>query len=140
MIYYAITTLQCDLLRNNYRLTNEAGKISDGIGNYSLNTKCSWLLIGRRSQTIRLRLLMLSTECGWDHLYIYDGDSVQAPLVAVFRFAEQSTPSFVSVKLRQFWVENVLIFALNSYLSVHIICYSKITLHLGEYNLTFSVP
>lgn len=23
-------------------------------------------------------------ECSWDHLYIYDGDSVEAPLLAVF--------------------------------------------------------
>lgn len=25
-----------------------------------------------------------ATECGWDHLYIYDGDSVEAPLLGVF--------------------------------------------------------
>lgn len=25
-----------------------------------------------------------ATECGWDHLYIFDGDSVKAPLIGVF--------------------------------------------------------
>ena len=33
----------------------------------------------------RLQLLEFATECSWDHLYIYDGDSVLAPLLAVFR-------------------------------------------------------
>lgn len=34
---------------------------------------------------IRLHLEEFATECGWDHLYVYDGDSVESPLLAVFR-------------------------------------------------------
>lgn len=34
---------------------------------------------------LRLRFNHFATECSWDHMYIYDGDSVYAPLVAVFR-------------------------------------------------------
>lgn len=34
---------------------------------------------------LRLRFNHFATECSWDHMYIYDGDSIYAPLVAVFR-------------------------------------------------------
>lgn len=34
---------------------------------------------------IRLHLEEFATECGWDHLYVYDGDSVNSPLLAIFR-------------------------------------------------------
>lgn len=34
---------------------------------------------------IRIHLEEFATECGWDHLYVYDGDSVESPLLAVFR-------------------------------------------------------
>lgn len=34
---------------------------------------------------LRLRFNHFATECSWDHMYVYDGDSVYAPLVAVFR-------------------------------------------------------
>ncbi len=32
----------------------------------------------------RVRLLEFATECSWDHLYVFDGDSVMAPLLAVY--------------------------------------------------------
>lgn len=34
---------------------------------------------------LRLRFNHFATECNWDHMYVYDGDSIYAPLVAVFR-------------------------------------------------------
>ena len=34
--------------------------------------------------TIRLRFHEFSTECGWDHLYVYDGESAFAPLIGAF--------------------------------------------------------
>lgn len=80
------------------RLTNAFGTISDGAGNYSVGVKCSWLIDARnhsentnalsksiRNPSIRLHLEEFATECGWDHLYVYDGDSVESPLLAVFR-------------------------------------------------------
>ena len=88
------------------RLTDESGLIHDGIGNYSLSLKCSWLIDARgyyseqqrvggghhhhhhhhqEQPTIRIHLEEFATECGWDHLYVYDGDSVESPLLAVFR-------------------------------------------------------
>lgn len=75
------------------------GTIHDGWGNYSVSVKCSWLIdahhphYGRRHSSnpsraanIRIHLREFATECGWDHLYIYDGDSVDSPLLAVFRY------------------------------------------------------
>ncbi|CAG4967185.1 unnamed protein product [Parnassius apollo] len=71
------------------RLTAPAGVITDGPGNYSVSTACSWLIspprLGPTPPPIRVRLESFATECGWDHLYVYDGDSVRAErLLAVF--------------------------------------------------------
>lgn len=87
------------LLEN--RLTDFFGYIHDGIGNYSVGVKCSWLIDAREQSlyrnslqnnvrpatlpTIRLHLEEFATECGWDHLYVFDGDSVESPLLAVYR-------------------------------------------------------
>ena len=80
-----------------FRLTEPKGFIHDGLGNYSIGVKCSWLIDARephinatksskkKNKLIRLHLEEFATECSWDHLYIYDGDSVQSPLLAVFR-------------------------------------------------------
>ena len=35
---------------------------------------------------IRLRTTQFATECGWDHLYIFDGDSLYSPLIAAYRY------------------------------------------------------
>lgn len=85
--------LNVKFLFYNFRLTGDHGSIFDGIGNYSIGVKCSWLIDARESHTygsnkkpsIRLHLEEFATECGWDHLYVYDGDSVESPLLAVFR-------------------------------------------------------
>jgi hypothetical protein len=48
----------------------------------------TWLIDARQRNTstskvrIKLRIDNFATECGWDHLYIWDGDSTEAPLVA----------------------------------------------------------
>ena len=69
------------------RLTEKSGIIHDGHGNYSTDVKCSWLVDagGVPNATIRLHLEEFATESDWDHLYIFDGDSVHSPLLAVFR-------------------------------------------------------
>ena len=73
--------------------------IHDGAGNYSLNTKCTWLLepvnkpkyddngipVYSDPKPIKLTFNDFSTECGWDHLHIFDGTSVYSPLVGSFR-------------------------------------------------------
>ena len=67
------------------RLTARNGTIHEGYGNYTLDTKCSWLITGPPGTTIRLRFQHFATECSWDHLYIFDGTSVFDPLIAVLR-------------------------------------------------------
>lgn len=66
-----------------FRLGTSIGTIHDGLGNYSIGVKCSWL-IDAPNKTITFHLEEFATECGWDHLYIFDGDSVDSPLLAVF--------------------------------------------------------
>lgn len=68
----------------SFRLGSNSGIIHDGIGNYSLSVKCSWLIDAPKNSSITLHLEEFATECGWDHLYIFDGDSVDEPLLAVF--------------------------------------------------------
>ncbi|XP_069690268.1 attractin-like protein 1 isoform X2 [Periplaneta americana] len=76
----------CQFCGGKVRLTEKSGNIHDGHGNYSIDVKCSWLVDagGAPNATIRLHLEEFATECGWDHLYIFDGDSVHSPLLAVF--------------------------------------------------------
>uniref|UniRef100_A0ABD2XI47 Attractin-like protein 1 n=1 Tax=Trichogramma kaykai TaxID=54128 RepID=A0ABD2XI47_9HYME len=95
----------CQYCASKVRLSGPSGTIHDGVGNYTTDVKCSWLIKPSRSSallpselgsgspatststsspTIRMHIEEFATECGWDHLYIYDGDSVEAPLLGVF--------------------------------------------------------
>ncbi|XP_045475580.1 attractin-like protein 1 isoform X2 [Harmonia axyridis] len=74
---------QCQFCGGKVRLGASTGLIYDGLGNYSINVKCSWLIDAPNS-SITLHLDEFATECGWDHLYIFDGDSVASPLLGVF--------------------------------------------------------
>lgn len=66
------------------RLNTPTGYITDGRGNYSSDLQCTWLIDSEQSNaTIRLQVNFFETECSWDHLYIFDGDSVSSPLLAV---------------------------------------------------------
>ncbi|KAH8291888.1 hypothetical protein KR054_001951 [Drosophila jambulina] len=88
---------ECQFCGGKVRMYHTMGTIHDGWGNYSVSVKCSWLIDARhphwsrrhntnpsRTANIRIHLREFATECGWDHLYIYDGDSVDSPLLAVF--------------------------------------------------------
>jgi hypothetical protein len=66
------------------RLSEPSGSIHDGVGNYTTDVKCSWLIESSPNSTVRMHIEEFATECGWDHLYIFDGDSVEAPLLGVF--------------------------------------------------------
>ncbi|CAD5118840.1 DgyrCDS7518 [Dimorphilus gyrociliatus] len=58
----------------------QTGVITDGPGNYTFNTKCSWLL-QTTGPNIRFRIDKFQTECGWDHLYIFDGANQNKELI-----------------------------------------------------------
>ncbi|KFW82993.1 Attractin-like 1, partial [Manacus vitellinus] len=66
------------------RLTEPSGYLTDGPINYKYKTKCTWLIEGYPNAILRLRFNHFATECSWDHMYVYDGDSIYAPLIAVF--------------------------------------------------------
>ncbi|KAK7083088.1 hypothetical protein SK128_015194 [Halocaridina rubra] len=74
----------CQWCDGRIRLSNST-VITDGSGNYSTDTQCAWLIEAELpNKSIRLHLDHFATECSWDHLYIYDGDSIYDPLIAVF--------------------------------------------------------
>ncbi|KNC72909.1 hypothetical protein SARC_14529 [Sphaeroforma arctica JP610] len=55
-------------------------------GDYRVSTQCRERIVGQSNgaETVTLNFADVYTECGYDHLYLYDGDSVHAPLVASF--------------------------------------------------------
>ncbi|KAI5641026.1 galactose oxidase, central domain-containing protein [Phthorimaea operculella] len=80
---------ECQHCTGKVKLTAPVGTITDGPGNYSVSNRCSWLIappsLGPSPPPLRVRLESFATECGWDHLYIYDGDSVRASkLLAIY--------------------------------------------------------
>lgn len=69
--------------KGRLRLNKTRGNISDGPRLYQINLQCTWLIdSGRNNATIRIRLHEFNTECNYDHLYIFDGDSIYSPLIA----------------------------------------------------------
>uniref|UniRef100_A0A8C5I8W7 Attractin n=1 Tax=Gouania willdenowi TaxID=441366 RepID=A0A8C5I8W7_GOUWI len=94
---------QCQHCGGRFRLTGPSGYLTDGPGNYKYKTKCTWLIEGRPNTVLRLRFNHFATECSWDHLYVYDGDSIYAPLLAAFsgliipeRYGNETVPEVVS--------------------------------------------
>uniref|UniRef100_A0A8C4Z3J6 Attractin n=1 Tax=Gadus morhua TaxID=8049 RepID=A0A8C4Z3J6_GADMO len=95
---------QCQHCGGRFRLTGPSGYLTDGPGNYKYKTKCTWLIEGQPNTILRLRFNHFATECSWDHLYVYDGDSIYAPLLAAFsgliipeRYGNETTPEVASV-------------------------------------------
>uniref|UniRef100_A0A672HYG7 Attractin n=1 Tax=Salarias fasciatus TaxID=181472 RepID=A0A672HYG7_SALFA len=94
---------QCQHCGGRFRLTGPSGYLTDGPGNYKYKTKCTWLIQGQPNTVLRLRFNHFATECSWDHLYVYDGDSIYAPLLAAFsglivpeRYGNETVPEVVS--------------------------------------------
>uniref|UniRef100_A0A3B1J5R2 Attractin n=1 Tax=Astyanax mexicanus TaxID=7994 RepID=A0A3B1J5R2_ASTMX len=94
---------QCQHCGGRFRLTGPSGYLSDGPGNYKYKTKCTWLIEGQTNSILRLRFEHFATECSWDHLYVYDGDSIYSPLLAAFsglivpeHYSNETVPEVVS--------------------------------------------
>lgn len=69
--------------KGRLRLNSTRGYVTDGPGFYLANLQCIWLIDGgRNNATIRIRFHQFNTECNYDYLYIFDGDSIHSPLVA----------------------------------------------------------
>ncbi|ETE63664.1 hypothetical protein L345_10570, partial [Ophiophagus hannah] len=64
-------------------LLSASGYVTDGPGNYSVNGNCEWLVEAPSSSyRILLTFMFMDTECTYDYLFIYDGDSPSSPLLA----------------------------------------------------------
>jgi hypothetical protein len=74
-----------DDCKGRVRLNGTRGVITDGMGHYQTNLQCNWLIdSGLDNATIVFRILEFSTECNYDTLTIYAGDSVYSKMVASF--------------------------------------------------------
>lgn len=74
----------CQHCQGRFKITDLSGSLTDGPVNYKYKTKCTWLIEGYPNSLLRLRFHHFATECSWDHMYVYDGDSIYSPLIAVF--------------------------------------------------------
>ncbi|XP_063697443.1 multiple epidermal growth factor-like domains protein 8 [Culicoides brevitarsis] len=66
----------CDKSRKVF--TQSWGEISDsdGVTNYTKDSHCEWLIrAANSSQFITLSFRSISTECAYDYIFVYDGDS-----------------------------------------------------------------
>ncbi|XP_039280047.1 multiple epidermal growth factor-like domains protein 8 isoform X2 [Nilaparvata lugens] len=75
----------CDRSRRVH--TESWGIIADGPAeaNYTQNSHCEWLIKAKNaSQFINLKFQLLRTECSYDYVFVYDGDSFNAPLLGSF--------------------------------------------------------
>ncbi|ETN65266.1 laminin subunit gamma-3 [Anopheles darlingi] len=77
-------TSSCDKTRRV--LTHPHGEISDGpAANYTQDSHCEWLIRAQNdSQFVTLQFRTMGTECSYDYIFIYDGDSFRAPLLGSF--------------------------------------------------------
>uniref|UniRef100_F6R4A2 Attractin n=1 Tax=Monodelphis domestica TaxID=13616 RepID=F6R4A2_MONDO len=119
---------QCQHCGGRFRLTGSTGFVTDGPGNYKYKTKCTWLIEGQPNRILRLRFNHFATECSWDHLYVYDGDSIYAPLVAAF--------SGLIVPERDGNVTVPEVVATSGYVLLHF--FSDAAYNLTGFNITYS--
>ncbi|XP_043253802.1 multiple epidermal growth factor-like domains protein 8 [Colletes gigas] len=77
--------IPCDKTRKVF--TDSWGIISDGpLGsNYTQDSHCEWLIKANNSrQFITLSFRTMGTECSYDYVFVYDGDSFRSPLLGSF--------------------------------------------------------
>ncbi|CAH4004388.1 unnamed protein product [Pieris brassicae] len=81
----AASTGPCDKTRRVF--TEPSGIITDGPSNsnYTQDSHCEWLIrAANKSQYITLSFIRMGTECSYDYVFVYDGDSFDAPLLGSF--------------------------------------------------------
>jgi hypothetical protein len=83
--YAAVDLVPCDKTRRVF--TNSWGVITDGpVGsNYTQDSHCEWLIKANDSKKfITLSFRSMGTECSYDYVFVYDGDSFRSPLLGSF--------------------------------------------------------
>ena len=69
----------CELCGGKVKLRENGTQswLAEAVGNYTINMKCTWVVeAAQPGSRIRLHIKDFETECGWDHLYIWDGDNI----------------------------------------------------------------
>lgn len=82
-----ITTAAAPCDRSRKVFTEPYGEISDGPSgyNYTQDSHCEWLIKAKNdSQFITLTFHSMGTECSYDYIYVYDGDSFNSTLLGSF--------------------------------------------------------
>ncbi|XP_028836876.1 multiple epidermal growth factor-like domains protein 8 [Denticeps clupeoides] len=83
LVVWTSFTLAGDCKGHRLVLRGPPGYVSDGPGNYSVNGNCEWLIKApNTSYRIVLNFTFMETECTYDYLFVYDGDSYKSPLLA----------------------------------------------------------
>ena len=87
---------KCELCGGKVKLRENGSQtwLAEAVGNYTINMKvkyfyqtfllnifvlmkCTWVVEAEQPDSrIRLHIRDFETECGWDHLYIWDGDNI----------------------------------------------------------------
>uniref|UniRef100_A0A3Q3ED31 EGF-like domain-containing protein n=1 Tax=Labrus bergylta TaxID=56723 RepID=A0A3Q3ED31_9LABR len=78
---------QCQHCQGRFNLNSaliSVGGLCEQFNRSCMYLKISVFLSCSPNAVLRLRFNHFATECSWDHMYVYDGDSIFAPLVAVF--------------------------------------------------------
>lgn len=105
----------------------------------SLSTNLTALLslfvcvcVFRPNTILRLRFNHFATECSWDHLYVYDGDSIYAPLLAAFRYDLGS----LGLKSASCWAKQILLTVTDIILSKRMQIWHRVTFsaHAQHFN------
>eukprot|EP00300_Choanocystis_sp_HF-7_P030758 c3968_g1_i1.p1 GENE.c3968_g1_i1~~c3968_g1_i1.p1 ORF type:complete len:538 (-),score=60.53 c3968_g1_i1:29-1642(-) len=83
LLLAGVCSAQCDGLHN---LTTSSGVITDGSGlaNYTGSQTCQWAVSSAPGTVVSFTFRDFDTECGWDFVWVYDGDNAGAPLLGIF--------------------------------------------------------
>lgn len=79
----------CEHCFGRQKLDNSLSVLTDGKRNYTSSSRCTWIIENQEPELASPLLLNIDqflTECCWDHVYIYDGNSASNNLLAVLRF------------------------------------------------------
>ena len=106
--------------------------LAEAVGNYTTNMKCTWVVeAARPGARIRLHIKDFETECGWDHLYIWDGDNIFTGLQAVYS-------GLVKTKTGDYQISSVPeIVGDSGSMLLHF--YSDVAYNMTGFNISFSV-
>uniref|UniRef100_A0A0N5AIM8 CUB domain-containing protein n=1 Tax=Syphacia muris TaxID=451379 RepID=A0A0N5AIM8_9BILA len=68
---------QCDHCHGRVVLSDDVDSIVDGPQNYTASSRCMWIIEDKNNTgALLFKFNQFETECSWDHVYFYDGNSV----------------------------------------------------------------